>query len=294
MISRVTASAMTQSAMRHLQANLTQLSRLQEQATSQRAFTNPSHDPAAAATALQVHAQQQRNDQYARNIDDGMAWVTTVDAAISSSTTLLRRARDLTVQGANDGALDATAKESIAVELEGIRDELLAQANTSLLGRTVFAGTSDAGAAFDAAYGYTGTPGSEVVRRVSDGVTVRVDADGSAVFGAGAGSVFALLDSVVADLRSGTNVGSHLTAIDQRMTAMLGAQGAVGARQSQIERAKEAAVDNSVSLEARRAAVEDVDSVEVLVRLQAQELVYRSALAVTGRALQPSLMDFLR
>jgi flagellar hook-associated protein 3 FlgL len=294
MISRVTASAMTQSAMRHLQANLTQLSRLQEQATSQRAFTNPSDDPAAAATALQVHAQQQRNDQYARNIDDGMAWVTTVDAAISSSTTLLRRARDLTVQGANDGALDATAKESIAVELEGIRDELLAQANTSLLGRTVFAGTSDAGVAFDPAYGYTGTPGSEVVRRVSDGVTVRVDADGSAVFGAGAGSVFALLDSVVADLRSGTNVGSHLTAIDQRMTAMLGAQGAVGARQSQIERAKEAAVDNSVSLEARRAAVEDVDSVEVLVRLQAQELVYRSALAVTGRALQPSLMDFLR
>ena len=42
------------------------------------------------------------------------------------------------------------------------------------------------------------------------------------------------------------------------------------------------------------AAVEDVDSVEVLVRLQAQELVYRSALAVTGRVLQPTLMEFLR
>jgi flagellar hook-associated protein 3 FlgL len=294
MISRVTASAMTQSAMRHLQANLSQLSRLQEQATSQRAFSAPSDDPAAAATTLQVHAQQQRNDQYARNVDDGLAWVTTVDSAISSSTALLRRARDLTVQGANDGALDATAKEAIAVELEGIRSELLAQANTTLLGRTVFAGTSDAGVAFDAAYDYTGTSGSEVMRRVSDGVTVRVDADGAAVFGTGDDSVFALLDSVVADLRAGVNVGSHLNAIDERATAMLGAQGAVGARQSQIERAKEAAVDNSVSLEARRAAVEDVDSVEVLVRLQSQELVYRSALAVTGRVLQPSLMDFLR
>jgi flagellar hook-associated protein 3 FlgL len=294
MIPRVTESAMTQSAMRHLQANLSQLARLQEQATSQRAFSAPSDDPAAAATALLVHAQQQRNTQYARNVDDGLAWVTTVDTALSSSTALLRRARDLTVQGANDGALDATAKESIAVELEGIRSELLAQANTTLLGRTVFAGTSDAGVAFDAAYGYTGTAGSEVVRRVSDGVTVRVDADGAAVFGTGSDSVFALLDTVVADLRAGVNVGGHLTAIDDRMTAMLGAQGAVGARQSQIERAKEAAVDNSVSLEARRAAVEDVDSVEVLVRLQAQELVYRSALAVTGRVLQPSLMEFLR
>ena len=31
-----------------------------------------------------------------------------------------------------------------------------------------------------------------------------------------------------------------------------------------------------------------------LLRLQAQELVYRSALAVNARVLQPSLMDFLR
>lgn len=294
MISRVTATAMTQSSMRHLQANLSQLARLQDQATSQRAFTAPSDDPAAAATALAVHALQQRNGQYARNIDDGLSWVTTVDGAITASTSLLRRVRDLTVQGANDGALDATAKEAIAVELEGIRGELLAQANTTLLGRSVFAGTSDAGAAFDADYGYTGTTGSEVLRRVSDNVSVRVDADGEAVFGAGADSVFALVDSIVADLRSGTNVASHLTQVDSRLAAMLGAQGAVGARQSQIERAKEATVDDSVSLEARRAAVEDVDSVEVLVRLQAQELVYRSALAVTGRVLQPSLMEFLR
>lgn len=294
MITRVTAASMTSTAMRHLQANMSQLARLQEQATSQRAFSAPSDDPAAAATTLQVHAQQQRNDQYARNVNDGLAWVTTVDSALASSTSLLRRARDLTVQGANDGAMNPAAKEAIAVELESIRDELLAQANTSLLGRSVFAGTSDAGVAFDATYQHTGTPGSEVVRRVSDGVTVRVDADGAAVFGDGPDSVFALLDGVVADLRAGVNVGGRLTAIDERMSAMVGVRGAVGARQAQIERAKEAAVDDSVSLEARRAAVEDVDSVEVLVRLQAQELVYRSALSVTARVLQPSLMEFLR
>ncbi|WP_417564398.1 flagellar hook-associated protein FlgL [Microbacterium sp.] len=294
MISRVTAGSMAHTAMRQLQSNLAQLARLQEQATSQRAFSSPSDDPAAAATTLQVHAQQRRNDQYARNIDDGLAWVTTVDNAISSSTVLLQRARDLIVRGANDGALDATAKEAIAVELDGIRGELLARANTTLLGRSVFAGTSDAGVAFDSSYTHTGAAGAQVLRRVSDGTTVRVDADGAEVFGTGDDSVFALLDAVVADLRSGVNVSGHLSAIDRRMSAMLGAQGAVGARQNQIERAKEAAVDDAVSLESRRAAVEDVDSVEVLVRLQAQELVYRSALAVTGRVLQPSLLEFLR
>ncbi|GAB2518328.1 flagellar hook-associated protein FlgL [Paramicrobacterium agarici] len=300
MFSRVTSSTMTQSSLRNLQNNLSELARLQEQATSQKAFAVPSENPSAAATTLGLHAEQRRNEQYARNLNDGLAWVATIDSAISASTSLMNRVRSLTVQGANDGALDATAKEAIAVELEGIRDELLAQANTSLLGRNVFAGTSNAGHAFtvDAAapgqYVFTGIPGSEVTRRVADNATVRVDADGAAVFGTGADSAFALIDQIVDDLRSGVNVGPRLEQIDERITAMLGTQAAVGARQSQIERAKELTMDASVSLESRRASVEDVDSMEVLVELKAQELVYQSALAVTSRVLQPTLMDFLR
>jgi flagellar hook-associated protein 3 FlgL len=279
--------------MRQLQTNLSELARLQEQATSQRAFLSMSDDPAAATTALRLHGDQHRNEQYARNIGDGLAWLITADSAITAGTSLLGRVRTLTLQGANDGAMDATAKEAIAVELESIRDEMLSTANTTVAGRSVFAGTSDT-AAFAADYSFSGIPGSEVVRQISDAGSIRVDSDGEAVFGAGANSVFALIDDIVADLRSGVNVGVRVGEIDQRRNAMLSAQGTVGARQAQIERAKEATVQDAVSLEARRAAVEDVDSVEVLVQLQAQELVYRTALAVTGRVLQPSLMDFLR
>lgn len=293
MISRVTSTSMTQSAMRQLQVNLSELSRLQEKAISQRAFLAPSEDPSAATTTLRLHGEQRRTEQYARNINDGLAWLTTADSAISAATDLLGRVRSLTVQGANDGAMDATAKEAIAVELEGIRDEMLATANRTVLGRFVFAGTSDT-PAFAADYSHSGVAGSEVMRRVSDEASIRVDADGAAVFGTAGDSVFALIDDIVADLRSGVNVGARLNEIDDRRTAMLSAQGAVGVRQLQMERAKEATVGNSVSLEARRAAVEDVDSVEILVQLKAQELVYQSSLSVTARVLQPSLMEFLR
>ncbi|WP_193598167.1 flagellar hook-associated protein FlgL [Microbacterium sp. YJN-G] len=293
MISRVTSTSMTQSAMRQLQVNLSELSRLQEKAISQRAFLSPSEDPSAATTTLRLHGEQRRTEQYARNIDDGLAWLTTADSAIAGATALLSRVRSLTVQGANDGALDATAKEAIAVELEGIRDEMLATANRTVLGRFVFAGTSDT-PAFAADYSHSGVAGSEVLRRVSDEASIRVDADGAAVFGTGDDSVFALITGIVEDLRMGVNVGARLSEIDERRTAMLSAQGAVGVRQLQMERAKEAIVDSSVSLEARRAAVEDVDSVEILVQLKAQELVYQSSLSVTARVLQPSLMEFLR
>jgi flagellar hook-associated protein 3 FlgL len=295
MIGRVTSTTMTQQTLRTLQTQLAERDKLQNQAASQRAFRTPSEDPAAAATALGVHGEQSRTAQYSRNISDGMAWVTTVDTALSSSIDLLNRARDLTVQGANSGALSETAREAIAAELDSISTALLAQANTTVLGRSVFAGTSDTGRAFEAAdFSFNGVGAGEVQRRISDNETVRVDTSGADAFGVGAGSVFALLKDIATELRGGAEVGSRLGDIDDRLKGMVTAQGAAGARQSQIERASAQNLSVSTDLEARRAEVENVDSLEVLVRLQSAELVFQSALQVTARSLQTNLMEFLR
>lgn len=295
MIGRISSTTMTQQTLRTLQSQLQNRDRLQNQATSQRSFRVPSEDPAAASTTLGVHAEQTRVAQYARNIGDGMAWITTADSALASSVATLNRARDLVVQGANSGALNDAARDSIAAALEGISKELLSQANTTIAGRSIFAGTSDAGAAFDTTtLAFQGTPGSGVQRRVDDDTTVRVDVDGAQVYGEGAGSVFALLGDIAAQLRSGAAIGPRLDDIDARLKSMVSAQGAVGARQAQLERASSQNLASSTDLEARRASVENVDSVEVLVKLQSAELVYQSALQVTAKSLQSHLLDFLR
>ncbi|ALX67022.1 flagellar hook-associated protein FlgL [Microbacterium sp. XT11] len=295
MIGRITTSTMTQQSLRTLQANLAERERLQYQATSQRSFRTPSEDPTAAAAALGIHGEQTRVAQYARNINDGMAWVTTIDAALGASADLLNRARDLTVQGANSGALSPAARESIAQELETISAELLAQANTRMLGRNVFAGTSDAGAAFEAGtFAFAGGAGAGVLRRIGDAESVRVDIDGSAAFGEGADSAFALLQDIAAQLRSGADIGGRLDDVDARLKAVVSARGAAGARQVQLERASSQNLAASTDLEARRAAVENVDSLEVLVKLESAELVFQSALQVTARSLQTTLLEFLR
>lgn len=295
MIGRVTSTTITQQTLRTLQSNLAERDRLQNQATSQRTFGSPSDDPAAAATALGVHGDQSRVAQQARNISDGMAWVTTVDTALGASIDLLNRARDLAVQGANSGALSQPARDAIAAELESISKEMLAQANTTVLGRSVFAGTSDAGKAFDeGTFAFTGTPGASVQRRISDSETVRVDADGAQAFGQGASSVFALLKDVAGQLRAGADIGPRLNDIDAGLRNLVAARGATGARQQQIERAQTQNLSVSTDLEARRAEVEDVDSLEVLIKLQSAELVFQSALQVTARVQQTNLLAFLR
>lgn len=294
MISRMTTPAMMRSAQRNLQANMTQLAKLQEQATSQKAITRPSDDPTGTADSLQVRGEQRAAAQYVRNADNGDGWLTTIDSALSATNTIMRRIRDLTVQGANDGALSPAAKDAIAVELTGLRDDLLKQANTTYLGRNVFSGNTDTGVAFTPAYGFTGLPGDRVERRISADATVRVDADGSAIFGSGAASVFALVDAVVTDLRGGTNVAGHLVELDERMKTIVGQHAQVGAQQNQVKRAQESLLAQKGTLEAQRASIEDVDLGQIILDLKTQEVTYQSALAVTARVLQPTLMDFLR
>ncbi|MEX1080069.1 MAG: flagellar hook-associated protein FlgL [Homoserinimonas sp.] len=290
---RVTQHTVMRAAQQNLQHSKTELAKLQERAASLDKISRPSDDPIGTSDSMQVRAAQQQNDQYARNLTNGAGWLSSVDSALSTATDLMHQVRDLTVQGANSGSLSPAAKEAIAVELEGLRDELLNTANTQYLGRTIFAGTSDQGVAFNADLTFNGS-GAGVERRVDAHTTVRVDVDGSAVFGVGATSVFAVIDNIVDDLRTGTNIGPRLTDLDTHLNALLGQHGAAGARHAQILRAEETNMERSGSLEAQRSGIEDVDLGEVVLQLKLQEVTYQSALAVTARVLQPTLMDFLR
>ena len=296
MLGRVTNQTAALASSRMLQANAARLAQLQGQASSLKAISVPSDDPTATGQSLLVRGQQAANAQYSRNADNGVGWLATTDSALSDTKNILDRVRFLTVQGANDGAMSATAKEAIATELDGLKTDLLATANTSFQGRSVFAGSSDAGAAFTPCTppAFTGIAGSSVQRRIADGTTVQVDTDGAAVFGTGADSVFSMIDSISADLRAGVNIGGKLADIDTRLTAVRGAWGDVGTRQAQLERAQDTLKNTSVSLENQRSGIEDLDLAKVALDLQTQQVTYQAALAVTAKVIQPTLMDFLR
>ncbi|GAB3583519.1 flagellar hook-associated protein FlgL [Leifsonia lichenia] len=294
MFTRVTNATQTLNAQNNLQASLQRQAALYDQATSRRLITKPSDDPTATASALSVRSDQAANAQYARNADNGDAWLSTADSTLTSVEAIMRRVRDLTVQGSNDGALSPEAKESVATELDGLKKSLLSLANTTYLGRNVFAGNSNAGVAFQPDYSFTGVAGSTVDRRVGPDTTVRVDSDGSAVFGVGASSVFALIDNTVSDLRTGVNTGPRLGEIDDRMKAIVGEHAEIGGRQTRIDKAKDTLALSSTSLESQRSSIEDVDLSKVLLDLKTQDVNYQTAIAVTARVLQPTLMDFLR
>lgn len=303
MITRVTHQSTQRAALTNLQATQSRLAQLQDRASSGKMVTKASDDPAKAADAMALRKEQQASAQYSRNIQDGVSWLTSIDTAINTSVAYLNRARDLTVRGANTGAINAEAREALAVEIEGLRESLAAQANTTYLGRSVFAGTSDGPAytrdTVTGEYTYNSSAGT-VERRTGAGTTVRVDADGAAVFGTSNdpdspdASVYALLTDIAATLRAGGDVQSDITKIDARRDKMLSEVTGVGARTNQLESAKEILGHKAMSLKGDLSAVEDIDLPATLIELQMQEVAYQAALGATARVLQPSLLDYLK
>lgn len=294
MLNRVTNQSMATAAQRNLQAGQSRLATLQQKGGTLQNITRPSDDPAALANAMATRAQLRAADQYAGNINDGNGWLNTADAALGQATNILNKVRDLTLQAAN-GSLNQPAKDAIAAELDGLGKDLLATANTKYLGRNIFAGSSDSAAAFSGNPPvFNGVAGSSVERRVDAGQKVRVDADGGAIFGNGAGSVFALVSGLAAAIRSGADPSPQLGAVDARLNSVINGRAEVGTRQAQLVTAQDRLSGLKATLETQRSAIEDADIGQVVLDLKLQESNYQVALAVTAKVLQPTLMDFLR
>ncbi|MEU3330926.1 flagellar hook-associated protein FlgL [Glutamicibacter creatinolyticus] len=291
-MTRITTAALSFNTERNLQAALSRLANVQDKVGTRREINRPSDDPSGTANAIEVRSQQRQNVQFVRNVDDALGWLSTTDMALAGATDVMQRVRDVAVKGSNDGALSSDAKEALARELEQLRAELVSAANTQYRGRHVFAGSSDATSALDGDWQFTGS--SPVERRIGSNTQVRVDSDGAAVFGEGVNSVFALIDAIAADLRAGTNISGRINEVDDRLQQILGAHTTTGASHATILSAKEALAGDAVTLEARRAGLEDVDLAGAILQLKTQEVAYQAALSAASRALLPSLMDFLR
>ncbi|WP_076261858.1 flagellar hook-associated protein FlgL [Intrasporangium flavum] len=291
---RVTDQSMSLAAQRALGERQSRLASAQQTATSGARITRPSDDPAGTGEALRVRGDLAAQAQYQRNIDDGSAWLATIDSALDGATGVLRQVRDAVVQGGN-GSLTQDARDALATVVDGLRADLLSAANTRYLGRSVFAGTSDADAAFTDGTPptFNGAPGS-VVRRVGPDATVAVDADGRSAFGSGSTSAFTVLDDIAADLRAGVDPTARLGALDGALKDVVAARAEAGTRTTLLQRASQTATEATTALTSRRTAIEEVDLGQAVLDLQLQQTAYQAALAVTAKVLQPSLTEFLR
>jgi flagellar hook-associated protein 3 FlgL len=290
---RVTQRSISATTSSNLQLNLTHMQRLQEQLSSGRQLSRPSDSPTGTVSALRLRSDLRRGEQLVRNASDGIGWLGTADTALTQGLDTLGRVRELALRGRN-GSMGQEDREAIATEVEGLREHLLGIANSSYLGRPLFAGTSPATASYDAAGLYQGDAGT-IDRTVLDGVTVRVNLTGPEVFGPDGANTFDVLADIANHLRTDpSQLGADITALDQRTLTLKTGLAQVGARYHQVEAMRSRTESARLDAQNALAEVESVDLPKAITELKLQEVAYQAALAATARVIQPSLMDFLR
>ena len=297
---RITQRTVTTTMLNGLQSNLGRLQKLQEQLSSGKQVSRPSDSPVKTVESLQFRSNIRRTEQYVRNADDGLAMLGTTDAALTTSLDRTARARELVLQGLNDTNNDE-GRAALATELRTLRDGLVSIANTRYLDRAVFAGNSASANAFSSPGAtYQGDSG-EVLRSVAPGVDVAVNVSGDDVFGADGDptQLFRVLDELASALETGGTtmhgrLTTGLTGLDTAVSRVISTLGLIGARTNRLESVKDTAEGQLINLTSSLSEVEDIDLPKTIVELQMQEVAYKAALGATARAVQPSLLDFLR
>lgn len=255
-----------------------------------------SDDPELAVQADRLLAEDRALKAYADAADNAKAWLSTQDGALQTAVSVLHRIRELAISAGT--ALGAQGREGIAVELEGIRGELVGIANTKFNGRAVFGGFGDqAVAESGGSVTFVGDTGV-VQRRIDHDRVIDVNINGEDAFGFAAGDdIFSIIDDLAADVRAGNTAAvstSGLARLDTAADRLTEALGRVGARGNQVSRAEASGLQRRDEIRAYRSNIVDADLAETALELTIAETAYESVLAATARLQIPSLVDYLR
>lgn len=104
------------------------------------------------------------------------------------------------------------------------------------------------------------------------------------------------LNDFIGYLTTGDNAGcsNMIAEIDGHLNTLLAVRADVGARGSRLELIDARISENAVTFTRLLSDSQDADMSEVIMYLKNAENVYKAALSVGGRIIQPSLVDFIR
>ncbi|MFF5399202.1 flagellar hook-associated protein FlgL [Peribacillus butanolivorans] len=291
---RVTQSMLTNNMLSNLSRSYEKMGKLQEQVSSQKKFSKPSDNPAAAMMGMGYRINLNQIQQYTSNISEATNWIDSTDDAISEAVSVLQRIRELTVQGSN-GTYDGEQFESVSEEIKQLKEHLVSIGDTQIGGKYIFNGqntnvkpSSVKDGDGNILYG-TGAINLEVF----SGITIQINTDGSKLFG-NAFAIGGSIDQTIDALENGGDVSSTLEGIDETINTFLAMQAQVGARQNRIELMTDRLKQQEVFATEILSKNEDVDIEKAIMDLTTQESIHSAALSVGARIIQPSLLDFLR
>lgn len=294
---RVTQGMLNTQLLSNLNNNLKRMENLQQQLASGRRISKPSDDPVGISFSLRYRSEITVNEQYQRNVDDSLSWLSYTDTLLDQAGNVLHRVRELVVQGAN-GTNPEEAMDAIKNEMNQLFEQMVNIANSQFNGKYVFNGQMTDKVPYDS----NGNPvdtidTGKIEYEIGAGVKVPINVSGEEVFGpAGGDNVFQVMQDIITSLQNYDHEGvsNMLDKLDSNIDTLLGVRSDIGAKVNRIELAQSRLDDINLNINNLLSKNEDADIAEVIMHLKMAENVYQSSLSAGARIISPSLVDFLR
>jgi flagellar hook-associated protein 3 FlgL len=278
------------------------LDQAQLELASGKRITVVSDDPDQVGALLQARADMGSIEQSQSDLSRVKTEVDTAETAMQNAVKLVEKVRVLSASGAT-GTADRQTRTSLAQQLGDILQQLVAIANTTVEGRSIFSGDSDQTAAYSIDLTqpvptgtYLGTAATRQIRH-PNGTLFAVSKTAQEIFdSSGPGeNVFGAIDAMRIALQNNDQnaINAALPGIASAGEYLNGQHAFYGGAQVRVNGAIDYANSAFIRVKARLSSIEDADTTAAALELNQATFQQNVALASRGKLPRTSLFDFL-
>jgi len=238
-------------------------------------------DAAGLAIANRMAGQISGLNMAARNANDAISMVQTIEGASKEITSMLVRMRELAVQSAS-GTYSQTDRDALELEFVALRDEITRiQSNTQWNGMALMD---------DITAGSPNTVTIQLGPSASQTMSLVFEdwsTDDNGVYGGTAGDLSsATIDDDTSAAQAITDASAAITVLDTAITSATAEQAKYGAYLSRLQHAADNINNVSTNLDQSRSRIEDADYAVETTNLARTQIIAQASTAMLAQANQ--------
>jgi len=293
---RVSENTILQDFLRNIEDSRRRWFDLSNQVSSGKRITTPADDPAGSARLLRVKDEFSRINQYMRNISGAQSKLGIASSALNTLRNLVSSVGEK-ASFALTGTTSQDGRNSIALELRGILENVEQVAASSVDGQYIFSGTkvdTPPLTTVDGEYVYQGDQG-DLKFEITQGEKIAVNVNGAEVFADPDADLVNSLRQLIDSLEAGDvdQAMVHLSHVQDAGKSIDSARFKLSKSINQADSAEQRLNDRLFTLTEEVSALEDTDMADAISRMTQAETALKASLSVGARTQQGNLFDYI-
>jgi flagellar hook-associated protein 3 FlgL len=277
------------------------------QISSGLAVSQPSDAPDELSPILQLYAQIGQNQSLQANLNSSLTTVTAAEQALSSSVTLLQNASSIATQ-ATGLSMTADTRNTLAQNVQGLLQQMVANANTTVDGNYVFSGDQSQTQLYQLdPSSPTGVDRLAIATNTdlvqgAGGIQIPASLTANTIFDnrnaddtISSDNVFATLNGLITALQNNDTAGinASVSSLQTVSTYMNNQLAFYGTAQDQINAAVTSSQNDSTQLQTQLSSLQDANQATSITQLTQAQTQLQAALDAQARIPTTTLFDVL-